>query len=63
MLRNAEQEVNYRLSKWILRNLEIKQLLMPDEIRAIWKELLLIYDPPTKSVETITGTVGGTGDG
>ena len=59
MLKNAHQEVDYRLSKWIIRNLEKEQLLLPDEIEAIWQELLSFYDPPTKSIETVTGSMRG----
>ena len=32
------REVDYRLSKWIITNIE--QLLEPDEIEEIWRELL-----------------------
>lgn len=61
MLKNAHQEVGFRLSKWIIRNLEKEQLLLPDEIEAIWRELLSLYDPPTKSIETVSGSVRGGG--
>lgn len=64
MLKRAHQEVDYRLCKWIIRNLEKEQLLLPDEIEAIWRELLSLYDPPTKSIETVSGTMrGGEADG
>ena len=33
-----KREVDYRLSKWIITNIE--QLLEPDEIEEIWRELL-----------------------
>ena len=39
----ARREVNYRLSKWILTNIE--QLLEPEEIETIWTELLSFYSP------------------
>ena len=38
------REVDYRLAKWIIRNKE--QLLEPDEIEEIWRELLSFYAPP-----------------
>ena len=63
MLKNAHQEVDYRLCKWVFRNLEKEQLLLPDEIEAIWRELLSLYDPPTKSIETVSGTIRGGADG
>lgn len=59
MLKNADKEVDYRLCKWIFRNLEKEQLLLPDEIKEIWRELLKKYDPPTKSLETVTETFRG----
>ena len=63
MLKDAHKEVEYRLAKWIIRNLEQEQLLLPDEIEAIWRELLSLYDPPTRSIEVVAGTLGGNGDG
>ena len=55
------REVDYRLSKWIIRNIE--QLLEPDEVEEIWRELLSFYAPPTASVENVCDTVSGNGLG
>ena len=55
------REVDYRLSKWIITNIE--QLLSPEEIEAIWTELLSFYSPPTASVENVCGTMTGNGLG
>ena len=55
------REVDYRLSKWIIQNIE--QLLEPDEIEEIWRELLSFYSPPTASVENVCGTMTGNGLG
>ena len=65
-LMNKEQlaesrEVDYRLSKWIITNIE--QPLEPDEIEEIWRELLSFYSPPTASVENVCGTMCGDGLG
>lgn len=49
----GSRELDYRLSKWILKNVE--QLLTPDEIEEIWKELLSFYSPPTATVENVCG--------
>ncbi len=49
------RELDYRLSKWILKNIE--QLLEPDEIEAVWTELLSFYSPPTASVENVSGSL------
>ena len=51
----VSRELDYRLSKWILENIE--QLLEPDEIEAIWTELLSFYSPPTASVENVCGSL------
>ena len=56
-----KREVDYRLSKWIITNIE--QLLEPDEIEEIWRELLSFYSPPTASVENVCGTMTGGGLG
>ena len=53
------REVDYRLSKWIITNIE--QLLEPDEIEEIWRELLSFYSPPTASVENVCGTMTESG--
>ncbi len=55
------REVDYRLSKWIITNIE--QLLSPEEIEEIWRELLSFYSPPTASVENVCGTMTGNGLG
>ncbi len=63
MIKNSKREVEYRLAKWVIRNLEVKQLLAPDEIRLIWQGLIDYYDPPTRSAENISGTIGGDQNG
>ena len=54
-----KREVDYRLSKWIITN--IGQLLSPEEIEEIWRELLSFYSPPTASVENVCDTMTGNG--
>lgn len=49
------READYRLSKWMLKNME--QFLTPDEIETIWTELLSFYKPVTASVENVCGTL------
>ena len=60
---NPRQEIKYRLAKWIIKSLEEEQLLKPDEIEEIWKELLSFYAPPTAIVENVCGTMNGNGLG
>ena len=52
----GSRELDYRLSKWILKNVE--QLLTPDEVEKIWTELLSHYSPPTASIENVCGFTG-----
>ncbi|MDO5702761.1 MAG: hypothetical protein Q4G47_05350 [Lachnospiraceae bacterium] len=51
---SGSRELDYRLSKWILKNVE--QLLKPDEVEKIWQELLSLYNPPTASIENVSGS-------
>ena len=57
MLSKPNQEIEYRLAKWIIANLEAKKLLSPDEIETIWQRLLTAYEPPTQSVEVPCGSM------
>ena len=50
----GSRELDFRLSKWILKNVE--QLLTPDEVENVWRELLSLYDPPTASIENVSGS-------
>ena len=54
-MKNKAVELDFRLSKWMLKNME--QLLTPDEIETIWTELLSFYEPITASVENVCGTL------
>ena len=68
MLSKPNQEIKYRLAKWIIANLEARKLLAPDEIETIWQQLLTAYEPPTRSVEVPCGSMlnpmgGGNRDG
>lgn len=42
MLKNEHLEVDDRLAKWIIRNIEKEQLSTPEEITGIWQELLFL---------------------
>ena len=52
MVKHAQQEVDYRLSKWLIWNAGKEQLLTPDEVENVFRELLSFYDPPTRCVES-----------
>lgn len=49
MLKHVDREIEYRMAKWLLRNLEKHELVTPAEIEKIWSELIEIYAPPTQS--------------
>ena len=51
MLSNPSREIEYRLAKWTIANLEAKGLMTPQEIETIWGRILSEYKPPTASVE------------
>ena len=53
MVKHAQQEVDYRLSKWLIWNAHIEQLLTPDEVENVFRELLSFYDPPTRCVVSV----------
>ncbi len=43
MEKHIQQEVNYRLSKWLIWNAGIEQLLTPDGVENVFRELLSFY--------------------
>ena len=53
MVKHAQQEVDYRLSKWLIWNAGKEQLLTPDEVENVFRELLSFYDPLTRSIENV----------
>ena len=64
MVKHAQQEVDYRLSKWLIRNAGIEQFLTPDEMENVFRELLSFY--PQSGVRAVhhgTGKVACHCDG
>lgn len=53
MIKHVKQEIDYRLSKWLIWNASIEQLLTPDEVENMLRELLSFYHPPTRCVERV----------
>ena len=43
----------YSKGKWLIWNASIEQLLSPNEVENIFRELLSFYDPPTRCVERV----------
>ena len=60
MLKNAVLEADYRLAKWIIRNLEKEQLLSHSEVKTVWEGLLSLLSPPNKSLEAVGGSIRST---
>ena len=58
MIKKSKTEVEYRLAKWLFRNLEDQHYILPDEVQAIWQSLIKYYEPPTACLEIICGTFG-----
>lgn len=54
---DLRNEVDYRISKWIVLNMQEAGFLTKDEVKAIWQQLLDQYDPPFRSTETVTGKI------
>ena len=53
-----EKEVDYRLAKWILLNLEKDGVITADELRLAWINIAGYYDPPFLEVENLDGKIG-----
>lgn len=53
-----ENEINYRLAKWILLNMEKDGIITPDELRLAWINIAGHYEPPFLDVEDLNGEIG-----
>lgn len=53
-----ENEVDYRLAKWILLNMEKDRIISPEELRLAWINLAGYYSPPFLEIENLNGTIG-----
>lgn len=53
-----EDEVNYRLAKWILLNMEKDKLLTATEAHRAWEKIAEHYNPPFLEVEDFSCQIG-----
>ncbi len=53
-----EKEVDYRLAKWLLLNMEKDGVITSDELRLAWINIAGHYEPPFLEVENLDGTIG-----
>lgn len=53
-----EKEVDYRLAKWLLLNMEKDGVITSDEMRLAWINIVGHYEPPFLEVENLDGAIG-----
>ena len=53
-----EKEVDYRLAKWLLLNMEKDGIITVDELRLAWINIAGNYEPPVLEVENLDGKIG-----
>ena len=53
-----EKEVDYRLAKWLLLNMEKDGIITADELRLAWINIAEHYEPPFLEVENLDGSIG-----
>lgn len=53
-----EKEVDYRLAKWLLLNMEKDGVITPDELHLAWINIAGHYEPPFLEVENLDGSIG-----
>ncbi|MCD8375591.1 MAG: hypothetical protein LUD69_01450 [Oscillospiraceae bacterium] len=53
-----KKEVNYRLAKWLLLNMEKDGVISSDEMRLAWDKIAEYYAPPFLEVEDFNGIIG-----
>ncbi len=53
-----EKEVDYRLAKWLLLNMEKDGVITADELRLAWIDIAGNYEPPFLEVENLDGKIG-----
>lgn len=53
-----EKEVDYRLAKWVLLNMEKDGVITLDELHLAWMNIATHYAPPFLEVENMNGMIG-----
>lgn len=52
------KEVDYRLAKWVLPNMEADDIIKADEMRLAWRNMAGRFNPPFLDVENLEGNIG-----
>ena len=58
---DTNAEINYRLAKWLICNLQDNGLIDKDEVIVVWQKLIERYQPPFKCVVVVDGNIGDGG--
>jgi len=53
-----ESEVDYRLAKWLIANMERDGVITDSEMQEAWKMIADRYNPPFLAVDTVGGMIG-----
>ena len=53
-----ENEVNYRLAKWLLANLKAEEIISDGEMHKALEKVAEYYNPPFLEVENMDSTIG-----
>ncbi len=53
-----EKEVDYRLAKWVILNMEKDGVITSDELHLAWMNIAEYYDPPFLELENMDGMIG-----
>lgn len=53
-----ENEVNYRLAKWLIGCMKQDGIITDDDMQKAWTKLADYYNPPFLEVDTVGGTIG-----
>lgn len=53
-----EKEVDYRLAKWVILNMEKDGVITSDELRLVWMNIAEHYTPSFLEVENMDGMIG-----
>ncbi len=55
---NFENEVYYRLAKWLLLNMKEEGILAEKQLSSAWKNILDSFEPPFRCLENLDGPIG-----
>ena len=53
-----EKEVDYRLAKWVILNMEKDGVITSDELDLAWMNIAEYYDPPFLELENMDEMIG-----